>query len=74
MAFYGTNSNGNDTNPRLLVREAIDAAENAGTDFSIYDNDGDGKVDGIIVIHAGYGEEAGGGQNTIWSHHWTLGN
>lgn len=74
MAYYGTNSGGSDVNPRLLVQEAVDAAENAGLDFSIYDNDNDGNVDGIIVIHAGYGEEAGGGANTIWSHHWTLGS
>lgn len=74
MAYYGANSGGSDVNPRLLVQEAVDAAENAGLDFSIYDNDNDGNVDGIIVIHAGYGEEAGGGPNTIWSHHWTLGS
>lgn len=74
MAYYGANSGGSDVNPRLLVQEAVDAAENAGLDFSIYDNDNDGNVDGIIVIHAGYGEEAGGGANTIWSHHWTLGS
>lgn len=72
MAYYGANSNGSDINPRLLVQEAVDAAENAGVNFSTYDNDKDGKVDGVIVIHAGYGEEAGGGANTIWSHHWTL--
>lgn len=72
IAYYGANSNGSDINPRLLVQEAVDAAENAGVNFSTYDNDKDGKVDGIIVIHAGYGEEAGGGANTIWSHHWTL--
>lgn len=74
LAFYGANSDGSDINPRLLVREAIDAAENEGIDFSIFDSDNDGFVDGIIVVHAGYGEEAGGGANTIWSHHWTLGS
>ena len=74
MTFYGANSSGSDVNPRLLVQEAVDAAENAGVDFSVYDNDSDGKVDGILVIHAGYGEEAGGGANTIWSHHWVLGS
>lgn len=74
MAYYGANSDGSDISPRLLVQEAVDAAENAGVNFSIYDNDRDGKVDGIMVIHAGYGEEAGGGANTIWSHHWTLGD
>ena len=72
MAYYGANSGGHDVNPRLLVREAIDAAENAGIDFSLFDNDSDGNVDGVLVVHSGYGEEAGGGANTIWSHHWTL--
>jgi len=74
MAYYGANSNGNDINPRLLVQEAIDAAENAGVDFSLYDNDNDDIVDDLIIIHAGYGEEAGANENTIWSHHWTLGD
>ena len=77
MAQYGANLSGNlgdDNNHRLLVREAIDAAENTGIDFSLFDNDNDGSVDGIIVVHAGYGEEAGGGANTIWSKHSTLGS
>jgi len=75
METYGANDiYGNDVNPRLLVQEAIDAAENAGLDFSQFDNDDDGKVDAVTVIHAGYGEEAGAGSNTIWSHRWNLGS
>jgi len=75
METYGANDiYGNDINPRLLVQEAIDAAENAGLDFSQFDNDDDGKVDAVTVIHAGYGEEAGAGSNTIWSHRWNLGS
>jgi len=54
---------------RELGREAVDAAEAAGVDFSIYDNDNDGNVDGVIFVHAGPGAEEGGITNLyIWSH------
>jgi M6 family metalloprotease-like protein len=54
---------------RELGREAIDAAEAAGVDFSQYDNDGDGNLDGIIFVHAGPGAEEGSITNLyIWSH------
>lgn len=73
MATYGANdAQGYDINPRLMVQEGVDAAEAAGVDFSQYDNDGNGYVDGIMVVHAGYGEEAGAPAYTIWSHRWTL--
>lgn len=58
---------------RQFVRAAVDAAEDAGVDFSEYDNDNDGKVDGIAVIHAGDGAELGNNTN-IWSHSWNLGS
>lgn len=52
-----------------LVREAIDAAEAAGVDFSRYDNDGDGICDVITVAHSGIGaEEVGEDLGDIWSH------
>lgn len=67
--YYGSNTiRDNDANPGGLVKEAIEYAEKAGIDFSQYDNNGDGWVDGIQIIHAGGGEEAGAGENTIWSH------
>lgn len=54
---------------RELGREAIDAAEAAGVDFSPYDNDMDGNLDGIIFVHAGPGAEEGSITNLyIWSH------
>lgn len=55
-----------------LVREAVDAAEKAGVDFSQYDNDGDGAVDGIIVAHAGPGAEEGSQLQYVWSHRFVL--
>ncbi|WP_051475554.1 immune inhibitor A domain-containing protein [Bacillus sp. J37] len=74
--------------PRDLVKEALDAAVENGIDlseydeFDLYDLDGDGNqnepdglVDHLMIIHAGTGQEAGGGQlgdDAIWSHRWTL--
>jgi immune inhibitor A len=37
-------------------------------DFSNYDNDGDGKVDTLLVMHAGTGAEWSLNTNHIWSH------
>jgi M6 family metalloprotease-like protein len=59
------------TTYRELVREAVDAAEANGVDFSIYDNDGDGVVDGVMIIHQGEGAERGDLTN-VWSHSWQL--
>lgn len=74
--------------PRDLVKEALNAAVKSGIDlseydeFDLYDLDGDGNqaepdglVDHLMIIHAGTGQEAGGGQqgdDAIWSHRWTL--
>ena len=55
-----------------LVAEAIDGAEQRGVDFSKYDNDGDGNVDGVIIIHAGPGGEEGARNEYIWSHRWAI--
>ncbi|CAG0985691.1 hypothetical protein ANRL2_02786, partial [Anaerolineae bacterium] len=55
-----------------LVAQCIDAAEANGVDFSVYDNDGDGEVDGLIMIHAGPGAEEGGNPDYIWSHAGSL--
>jgi M6 family metalloprotease-like protein len=75
MAYYGSNdSRGNDVKPEALVSEAIDQAEADGVNFADYDNDGDGYVDDIQVIHAGYGEENSNALSTyIWSHSGSLG-
>jgi len=55
-----------------LVKEAVEAADAAGFDFSLFDNDGDGEVDAVVVIHQGTGFEASGDPTDIWSHMWSL--
>ena len=63
MAYYGNNAQGD---PRSLVAEAVLKADPT-VNFADYDNDGDGSVDGVYVIFAGYGEEAGGEKSAIKS-------
>jgi M6 family metalloprotease-like protein len=68
MSYYGSNdSNDHDLYPEEMVAEAVKLA-NADVNFADYDNDKDGVVDGVYVIFAGYGEEAGASANAIWSH------
>lgn len=71
---YGIESmaNRNFNNAVPLIREAVDAAEAAGIDFSQYDGDGDGRVDVVEVIHSGRGAEESANVADIWSHRWVL--
>lgn len=85
----GGNDNLAPKGPRDLVKDALNAAAASGIDlaeydeFDLYDLDGDGDqnepdglVDHLMIIHAGSGQEAGGGRlgdDAIWSHRWTLG-
>lgn len=59
---------------RPLIAKAIDDAEKEGVDFSQYDNDKDGYLDGIIIVHAGPGAEVGSQTQYIWSHRSNLGS
>jgi len=43
-------------------------------DFSNYDQDGDGIVDAIFIVHAGPGAEETGNIHYVWSHQWQLSN
>ncbi|WP_114572105.1 immune inhibitor A domain-containing protein [Exiguobacterium flavidum] len=84
----GNDNNPGTKGPRGLVKDALNAAVASGIDlaeydeFDLYDLDGDGNqnepdglVDHLMIIHAGTGQEAGGGtlgDDAIWSHRWVL--
>ncbi len=73
MRYYGKNISGYDQYPGILVAEACDLADKLGADFSKYDWDDDGEVDQVVVVYAGYGENAEGAPAyTIWPHEGTL--
>jgi immune inhibitor A len=66
----GTGSYPNNT--QKLAEDALAAAEVTGVDFSNYDNDHDGYVDGVVLVHSGHGQEKGGTTADIWSHKWNV--
>ncbi len=65
--WYGANSTSlKDARADDIVREAFAALK---TDFSVYDNDGDGYIDNICIIAAGRSEADGYGADRIWPQH-----
>ena len=72
MAYYGGNdSRGEDKHPEQMILEACTSL-NSKVDFSIFDNNGDGEVEFVYCIYAGYAESSGASANTVWPHKWTL--
>ena len=68
MAYYGCNSTYGD-NTRVAIEEAAQLAVDAGVDLSVYDNNGDGTIDNLSVVVAGYNEAEGGPSDAIWPHY-----
>ena len=76
-AYYGRNDGiyNQDQNAEAMIVEACKLADSQfDIDFSQYDYDQDGYVDMVYVVYAGYGENAGGGANTVWPKKWNLSN
>ncbi len=67
-SYYAYSNANYSTHVRELVSQCVDAAEANGVDFSLYDNDGDGAVDGLFIVHSGRGAEEGSQTQYIWSH------
>ena len=73
-AYYVNGQNGTGSYPnntQKLVEDLI-AMIDASVDFSEYDNDNDGWVDALAIIHSGPGAEKTGSSNDIWSHAWGI--
>ena len=72
LAYYGAPlGDTQDVRVLDLIVEAIDAASK-DVDFSKYDWDGDGEVDQVFIICAGYDESGGAKSDYIWPHEWKL--
>ena len=72
MSYYGqNNSYGSDAHAAEMVAEACKLVNNQ-VNFKDYDWDGDGEVDQVYVIYAGYGESSGAPAETIWPHEYWL--
>lgn len=69
---YGANDrDGNDVGMGNMVGEACLGLDGQ-VDFSLYDNDGDGVCDVVIVLYAGEGEASSGVNDAIWPAQWAL--
>lgn len=76
-AYYGANQMNQDSRPGQMVVDACQYAHDSlSIDFSQYDYDNDGNVDFVFCVYAGYGENYGAPDYTIWPHmsrlktHW----
>ncbi len=67
MEYYGgSSSTGSDEKLTDLCRDACELVKNE-VNFADYDNDGDGKAELVYILHAGTGQNMGGGVNTMWA-------
>ncbi|MCD8266883.1 MAG: M6 family metalloprotease domain-containing protein [Prevotellaceae bacterium] len=67
-SYYGS---GDEDYVPAMIKEACQLADSE-VDFSDYDWDGDGWVDQVYVVYAGYSEAQGASSQTIWPHEWAL--
>lgn len=74
MSYYGADTStdeGSDAHPEIMISEGCMMAD-ADVNFADYDWDGDGEVESINVVYAGYSQASGASSNTIWPHEWSL--
>jgi immune inhibitor A len=73
-AYYVSNSYGlgaYPNNTQKLCEELVDLVD-PYVNFADYDNDGNGYVDGLLIVHPGRGAEFSGSTSDIWSHKWGI--
>ena len=61
-----------DSRTGLLLTHILDRVKGEITDWSVYDWDSNGVIDQVLIFFPGKGQNDGGGNNTIWSHQWSL--
>ena len=68
MSYYGgVKNDGSDDRFSDFCKDAMEQARGLVDDWSIYDNDKDGRIELVCVIFAGYGQNQGGDNSTIWA-------
>jgi len=58
-------------NSQRLVEDVVALADGQ-VDFSRFDEDGDGLVENLFIVHSGPGAEETGRRTDMWSHKWQL--
>lgn len=72
MSYYGGDQGErNDVNAKEMVLESCQLLD-PYVDFSQYDWDGDGEVEMIFFLYAGYAQSSGAPDETIWPHKFSV--
>lgn len=65
--------NGGSSLTYTMIKEVVPLADKMyDIDFSIFDTDGDGLVDNVYCLYAGYGQADSPVTNSIWPHSYNL--
>lgn len=61
-----------DENSQYLVDDVMDILKTYDIDWGKYDWNGNGYVNQLLIVYAGYGMHDGGGTDKIWPHQWWM--
>ena len=65
-------SNTTDENSQYLVEDIMEVLKTLNIDWSLYDWNGDGFVNQLLIVYAGHGMNDYSGDNLIWPHQWWM--
>ncbi len=72
MVYYGEQQGEtHDLRPAEMVKEAVELVQDS-VRFADYDWDGNGEVDNVFILYAGYNQAEGAPTDAIWPHKWSL--
>ena len=65
-------SNTNDENSQYLVQDIMEELQTRHIDWSLYDWNGDGFVNQLLIVYAGHGMNDYSGDDLVWPHQWWM--
>ena len=65
-------SNATDENSQYLVEDIMEVLKTRNIDWSLYDWNGDGFVNQLLIVYAGHGMNDSSGDDLIWPHQWWM--
>ena len=65
-------SDNTDENSQYLVQDIMEVLKTRNIDWSLYDWNGDGFVNQLLIIYAGHGMNDYSGDDLIWPHQWWM--
>ena len=65
-------SDATDENSRFLVQDIMEVLQTRDIDWSLYDWNGDGFVNQLLIVYAGHGMNDYSGDDLIWPHQWWM--